>query len=433
MSQPNPVNSEAEAVAVAEGRAPIRDVAGARQSRWFIPTFLISYFALNLAVLTSAGITIPLRIASLDPSGKASVLALTAGIGGVVVLIATPLFGRLSDRSMSRRGIRRPFIFWGAIAGSVGLMVIALAPSVPLLIVGWCIAQAGFAATNSAVHALLADQIPTRIRARVAAAWGLAASLAPVIGGFLIGALPANPVLWFGVPVVIAIALNLTLVVVLRDIVRTERPEPLDLRTILSSYWLSPRKHPDFAWAWFCRLFVTMSIVSVSTFMLFFVTDELGVPASKAATTVGSVLGIYFVAGIVTTILFAWISDRTGRRKVIVCVSSLLTAVGLLIAVTSHDTTTFLIGIAVAGMGQGAYISVDVALMTEVLPSRKNAGKDLGVVALAYLLPQLIVPLISVPILAIGGGASNYRALFAAAVVMAILGGLAVLPIKKVR
>lgn len=111
----------------------------------------------------------------------------------------------------------------------------------------------------------------------------------------------------------------------------------------------------------------------------------------------------------------------------------MLTAVGLVVAISASEMPQFLVGIAIAGMAQGAFISAEVAMMTEVLPKGTESGKYLGVVALSYLLAQILVPVISVPLLAIGGGGSNYRALFVAAVVMAVLGALCVLPIKKVR
>lgn len=57
----------------------------------------------------------------------------------------------------------------------------------------------------------------------------------------------------------------------------------------------------------------------------------------------------------------------------------------------------------------------------------------MGIVALSYQLPQVLVPILAVPLLAIGGSGENYTALFIAAIVFGIGGGLAVLPIRGVR
>ncbi len=113
-------------------------------------------------------------------------------------------------------------------------------------------------------------------------------------------------------------------------------------------------------------------------------------------------------------------------------VACALSVVGLLIVVLLPGVTMFLVGIGIVGAAQGAYVSVDVALMTEVLPTFDEAGKDLGIVALSYQLPQVLVPIAAVPLLSIGGG-NNYTALYIAAAVLGALGGLAVLPIRKAR
>ena len=144
-------------------------------------------------------------------------------------------------------------------------------------------------------------------------------------------------------------------------------------------------------------------------------------------------LGAYFVGSVATTLVFSWISDRTGRRKVIVWSSTWFTAAGLLVSLFANDLPTFVVGIAIAGMGQGAFVAVDMAMMTEVLPATAQAGAGLAVVALPYQLPQLLVPVMATPLLAIGNAGPNYFALFLGAVVLAVLGALAVLPIKNVR
>jgi MFS family permease len=147
----------------------------------------------------------------------------------------------------------------------------------------------------------------------------------------------------------------------------------------------------------------------------------------------GTVLGAYFVGNVVTTLVFSWISDRTGRRKVIVWSSTLFTVVGLLVCLFARDLPMFVVGIAIAGMGQGAFVAVDLAMMTEVLPAAADAGTGLAVVALSYQLPQLLVPVLATPLLTIGNAGPNYFALYLGAVVAALLGALAVLPIKSVR
>lgn len=166
----------------------------------------------------------------MDDAHTTANLSLTAAIGGVVVMVITPLFGRLSDRTLSRLGKRRPWILGGAALGIVGTAVLAYAPSVWVVVLGWILTQAGFGAANAAVHALLADQIPARIRARVAAVASAAAGVFQIVGAVIVAALPNDQRWsWFLVPGLIGGFLCAALFFGLRDIVRTERPAPLEL------------------------------------------------------------------------------------------------------------------------------------------------------------------------------------------------------------
>ena len=409
-------------------------IPGSKQPRGFLFTFVAAWFGLSLVLSTLAGASIPKVFAFLDDSTKGVNLSIVAAVGGVVVIIITPLFGRLSDRTMSRLGKRRPWILGGALAGMVGVAVLAFSTELWQVIVGWAIVQTGFGATNAAVHALLADQIRMSIRARVSAAASAANAIALIFGSLLIAALPNEQQwTWFLVPGVIGAVFSVLLFFRLHDIVRTDKPAPWSWADVVSTYWLNPVKYRDFFWAWACRLFVTMSILTVSTYLLFFIIDRLEVPKEEASGVFATVLIAFTLTSILTTVVFGWISDRTGRRKAIVWVSALLSAGGLIIAAVSPDLTTFLIAMALVGGAQGAFVSVDIAMMTEVLPTFDEAGKDLGIVSLSFQVPQVLVPVIAIPLLAIGGTGENYSALFIAAIVFGVLGGLSVLPIKSVK
>lgn len=402
------------------------------QPRAFLPVFLLAYFASAVALLAAGAVSIPLRLAELDPDHKTQALSLTMALGGIAIIVVTPPLGHLSDTSISRFGIRRPFLVGGTLLGAVGLTTLATAPTVGGVVAGWCITQIGFAATLVVFNALLADQISVAIRARVAAVFGISTSLAPVVGSVFINILPNDPRWWFGLPAILALAFNGAAALVLRDIVRTHRV-PRSWQAILASYWINPRKHQDFAWAWMCRLFVTMSVLLVTVYMLYIVAGTLGLSEHEAAAKYGVIIGAFLITNMLTAAVSAWWSDRTGRRKGIVWASCLITAVGLVILLLFKDFNALLLGAAVIGAGQGAYAAVDLALMTEVLPETESSGKDLGVVAMAYLLPQLLVPMLATALFGLHHAQGDFSILYLASMVLSVLGALAVLPIKSVR
>ena len=91
----------------------------------------------------------------------------------------------------------------------------------------------------------------------------------------------------------------------------------------------------------------------------------------------------------------------------------------------------FIVGMAIGGLGFGVYTAVDLALVVDVLPDNKSAAKDLGVLNIAGALPSSIAPAIAPVILVIGGG--SYGVLYTVAGICAIIGGAAILPVKRVR
>lgn len=428
-----PLTPSGPAPATADATVTARDdIPGSPQPRGFLPLFVLAWFGVTIALGTISGASIPKALAFLDDATKATNLSLIAGAGGVVIIVATPLFGRLSDRTTSRFGMRRPWLVAGAILATVGVAVLAASDTLIGTLVGWLIVQTGFGASNMVIHALLADQIPRRIRARVSAAAGVATGLGLIVGAQVMAVLPNDQRwAWFVVPGMIGVALSTVMVLRFHDIVRTAPAPPLRPADILSTYWLSPCRHPDFFWAFCSRFLVTMSITAISTFLLFIIIDRLHVPVTEASPVQALALAVFTIGNIITAVLFGWLSDRTGRRKRIVVIASFLSAVGLIVTMLASDVGSILIGIAIIGAAQGAYVSVDVALMTEVLPSFDEAGKDLGIVALSYQVPQLMIPVIALPLLAAGGG--GYDAFFVLAIGFAILGGIAVIPIRSVR
>lgn len=407
-------------------------IIGQKQRWWFLPLLVLSWFGSAVVYGAISGASIPKLLTLWGPGTKETNLAIVSAIGGVVVMIVTPLFGRLSDRTTSAWGMRKPWFLGGMIVGSLGVLIQAFATSLWLLVLGWCITQIGYGAVAMANHTLLADQIPQRIRARVAAATSVGAGFATVASAAIVATLPLDQSWsWFVVPGTVGILTTLPMLFGYRDAVRKDRPASLRLAEIASTYWLNPRVYRDFGWAWLSRFFMTMSILSVALYLFFLVVETLGYSVEAAGGVQTTALAFFFVGNVVATIFFGWLSDRLGKRKIIVWTSGIISALGVLMLMISPDMTMFLVAITVVGFAQGAYISVDVALMTEVLPSFKDAGKDLGIVALAYQLPQVLAPFAAAVCIGLAGG--NYSGLYLLSITCSVLGGLTIIPVRGVK
>lgn len=410
-------------------------IPGERQTIWFWIAFVLTWFATGIAQGV-AGVAVPQLLKEWNPDQATGDLSIVLTVGGAAILVTTPIFGRLSDRSMSRLGIRRPWILYGVLVAAVGYVVQAFAPSLVLLGLGVVLVLIGWGAVSMTVHTLFADQIRRRIRAIMSAVTGAATTIGILGGVALAGAVAGTgQVGMFLIPGGLASVLAIALFFTLRDLHRTTPAPPMDWRGVRETFWLSPRRYPDFAWAWVCRFFMTASIVSVTSYLYLTISSRFGMddPAEIAGVQTQATAA-FTLMNLVMAFVFGVISDRTGRRKPTVVFGALTSAVGLVFAVSFGDIAFFLIGIAIVGAGQGAYIAADVALMTECLPSTEDAGKDLGIVALAYLLPGILVPVFGYFVTRIGSPTGeNFVALYVGAVAMALLAAFSVTRVKAVR
>lgn len=74
----------------------------------------------------------------------------------------------------------------GLVGGSGGILVVALAPSIAVVLIGWCIAQLFFNALLAALVAVLPDQVPIAQRGTVSGVLGVCLPIASVTGTFLV-------------------------------------------------------------------------------------------------------------------------------------------------------------------------------------------------------------------------------------------------------
>lgn len=400
----------------------------------FITLYALAYMGLWLALLAPILVTLPLKIASLvGPQGSPAALGLVTGIGALLALFGNPFFGKLSDRTTSKMGMRRPWMLVGIIGGAVGLAVVAVAPNIPVVVVGWALTQLSFNALLAAVVAVIADQIPEAQRGTVSGILGICAPVALLAGAYVVQLVaPLGQLAMFLFPVAIAAVLVIAFMVVLKD--RTLAPEDKpawSFREFASTFYINPRKAPDFTWAWVSRFLFVLGQSFLLTYQAFYMLGKLGVTEAQLPNEIFIATLVSSVSWIVGSLISGRLSDASGRRKVFALVSAAVYGIGLFVVASSAEMTLFLIAMAITGVGIGIYFAVDLALVTDVLPDPNTAAKDLGVFNIASALPQSIAPAIAPLILAIGGG--DYSVLFIVAGVSTLLGAFAILRVKGVR
>jgi MFS family permease len=382
---------------------------------------------------------------AIDPANKEQILALVTGLGALTSVICNPVAGAFSDRTTLRAGRRLPWIVGGALGGALSLAFLSAADSVWWMVVGWCGVQASLNAMLAAVTAMIPDQVPVDRRGRVGGIVAVAQTVG-VVGGTGIAAATGSITVGYLSTAAVLLLLVAPFCFNANDAALPPAyREPFDAGRFLRSFWLSPREHPDFAWAWLTRFLVNLGNALGLLYLLYFLQDVLGFTSDEAENRVFLLTATYAGTLVLTTVVFGAWSDRLGRRKVFVIWSGLVAACASLMLGAGQSWPMSLAAAVVMGCSYGIYTSVDFALITEVLPGAGDRAKDLGVINIANALPQVVAPVLAGVLLAVveaTGGAvdtdgegfsTGYLVVYAVAFLSSVLGSVFVTRIRGVR
>ncbi|WP_454717176.1 MFS transporter [Caulobacter segnis] len=402
----------------------------------FIAAYTLAQVGAFVSFQPLLQVLLPLKAASIDHASKALVLSQVAFYGAIAASIANLLAGAISDRTTSRFGRRRPWMVVGAIGASLAYLAIMNAKTPLALIGGVILFQLTFNLCFSALVAVMPDRVPDNQKGMVAAFLSLGNPIGTAAGAVIIGGLLV--VEWQRYAVISA-ALLLGLapfVLRLKDppLAKEDVP-PFRLREFIAGLWVSPRKHPDFAFAWAGRFMVLVALSLVQSYMLYFLQDVVDYPrlfpGHRSEEGLAILVTVSTVFNVICAMVGGVLSDRMQRRKLFAFGAALTIAASMVVFSLTSDWTVLLAAYVVYGCGAGCYCAVDIALVTQVLPSQRDAGKDLGVINLANTLPQALAPALAV--WSLGPTHVNFQLFFLMAAGLALAGGLAILPIRGVR
>ncbi|MGE0819619.1 MAG: MFS transporter [Candidatus Nanopelagicales bacterium] len=360
--------------------------------------------------------------------GKEAALAWITGVGALMSVIGNPIAGALSDRTTSRFGRRRPWVLWGALMGALGIAALAFQSTVLGLAVVWGVCQATINAAYAGLTATVPDQVPVKQRGMVSGWIGLAQTVGIVLGvalvSFVVLALDGGIFLTS----ILLLLLVLPLVLTMRDprLDKADRP-PFRFGEWLRGFWVSPHEYPDFAWAWITRFLMQLGNAMATLYLLFWLTDKVKVDDPGGSQTV--LIGLYALGTIVTAVIAGVISDRDGRRKIYVILATVVMAVSAVLLAFFPVFSIAMVAALILGLGYGMYLAVDQALITQVLPTAVDRGRDLGVINIANSAPQVLAPVIAAPIVT---SSLDYTGLYLLTAVVTLLSAVLVTRIRSV-
>ena len=393
----------------------------------FIASLTLAYIGAFIAFVPLLSLLVPLQAQALSPSDKIGLLSLVTLWGAVIASGANMAVGWASDRTRHRLGRRRPWILAGLCGVLVAYALIALAATPLGLLGGVMLFQLTFNMMFAPLTAILADQVPDRQKGRVAAFLGLGAPI-----GAASGVLITAPM--FVDTVQRSTLLGCLVVACLTPFLLTGR-EAAAAPAAPQQPCSLPRLSADFGFAWISRFCLQIAASIVNAYMLFYLADHADYAAQFPESTVESglarliALSTVFVVG--AGFLGGLASDRFNQRKGFILLAAGLMAAGLAVFAVWPAWPGPLVGYSLYGIGFGLYTTVDAALVAQVLPSRRDTARDLGIMNLTNTLPAILAPMLA--LLALGPDRQDWNQLMGAVAITALFGGVAVLGVRRVR
>jgi MFS family permease len=411
-------------------------IAAGRQKWVLLVSLGVVFFVLLTLYASVLAVLLPNQIQNIDPAQKTKTLGIIYAITSVFSTITTPVAGALSDRTRTRFGRRTPWIVLGSLIGGIALMLVPSTNNLVIITCFWLVATITLNSMQPAITTIVADRFSVAERGAasgvVGAAMTAGVSAGTIYGGLMASHLTLAYMLVGGAIIVVCFAFVLLNP---EPITPLEAPPPFRLGTFLKSFWVDPRAHPDFAWAFVGRFTIYMGYQAVLTYLLYILEDHIGLTQTKANEVIARLSSVTFVALVASALLSGWLSDRLGRRKPLVFVSGLLMAAAVAAPLLLPTIGGMYVYAVLIGLGYGAFMSVDLALMTQVLPVRESnedaVGKDLGLLSTAINIPQILSPVFAAWLLTVTG--NDYPLLFVVSAGFVAVGAFFVLPIRSAR
>lgn len=392
-----------------------------RVSRRFLVLYALALSGVWMAILTPAGVTVALRIGDVDPDGKTLSYSLVTGVGTLVALLANPFFGRLSDITRSRYGMRRPWIVGGMLAGGAGALLIALFDNVFVILVGWIIMQASINAAIAALVAILGDRVPDDQQGVVGGIAGMAPSAALVLGTFLVQLFPDDALASMGIPVVAGIVFAVVFALTYRDRTPSGPRPTFGFRELVGTFVFNPLERRDFALLLVSLALLQTGTAVVANYTVYYLEDGLGIADDRVPFQAFVANFWTNATGVVASLLAGWIVGRFVSHKVLLMISGVIMTVGVLSIIVIPGLSGFTVGNILIGSGSGLYLGIYLSYATMIMDDPRNVARDLGLVNIAYALPLAVSPFVAPVLLGIGHD-HNYALLLGISAIVTAVG-----------
>lgn len=383
--------------------------------------FALVYATANLGAFLCfvplIGLLLPRRMAELDPATSLVSLSWALLCGAVAASLSNLLWGAISDRVVLRFGSRLPLIALGLAATCLSFLPLVLAADSVQLVAAFVLFQLCFNLLFAPLAALVTDYVADADKGRM---FGLLNLALPISQGsiFLIASIDATA-MSRGLELIVPVVIMLFLPLLLGNRPGTARRFP-DLHRA-DAVPKSGRPHAvtrDFLFAWTARLLVQCASVAVSSY-LFLHLSGLAVQGGGGGNDPERWFGQLSLLSALIGIIAGWsiglASDRIARRRPFLWASALAVAAGCLTIATATGRGQVDAGFGLFAAGLAGFLTIDGALVAQLVGRAPNRAFLLGVLNLTNTIPAIAVPALTIAVGEMAEAASSVLFLAVAA------------------
>jgi len=330
-----------------------------------------------------------------------SVMGILELIGALVPILTVPIAGSLSDYTTSRFGRRKGYIITGAAFDLVfisGFALIAMAQPAgwdgsalgsPTLLLIYGALLLGLQLSSNIAQGPYQGLVPDLVaEPQVGLASGLVGVMRTVglVAGYVVMAIGAAAELW-GLAFLLVGLIEFGLAVLTFRLVDDGPPgKPRQGRRWLSiameTWGLDILRERSFVLMTLVRLFFLMGTGIFINISLLYIERVFGVTDSGERTTLWlAAAGMALLGTVIAAVPAARLSDRSGRKPIVWAAAG-LACIGVAVLAVAGSPAIALVGAFFLGAGSGAYIAVDWALMTDIIPLA-SSGRFMGIANIA--------------------------------------------------
>jgi MFS family permease len=329
------------------------------------------------------------------------------GPGYVSVLIAVPVFvailvqptvAAISDYTISRWGRRKPYILIGTLLDVVFLWALATSHTFEAILVFVLLLQFSSNFAQGPFQGYVPDLVPARQVGLASALMGVMIVVGQMVGVGIAGlallqlgpnglepgtaaAARAMQDIFFLPTIALGIIELVTMLLLVATIDEGRTAPPRDgrswVRIALGAWGTDILHQRSFVWMLISRLHFLMVPGLLTGIGVFFLPRAFGIARADVGLAMMVVGGVMGVMTILATIPAARLSDRLGRKRIIYAAIA-IGMVGVAVIASAPSFALMLVGLALAGISVGAFVAVDWALITDIIP-KATSGRYMGI------------------------------------------------------